>query len=933
MKMLDKALIGVRWTLYDLVDRLYGTRINATLNELQIKGCMDFLDEGQSVWRMPGRRQGMFRAWSHIAKRNSRLRLHGLDVGGILAQADQPEAAIDLVMTRLQIPERLWMDYFALELSKLHGWAGFVRWRAQAKDYYWQDRNPADLVDFIAIRLVLSLPLIEEAAKQHQRDFSYPAWVRCLEERPHECLLRHELHSGAILPDYAHRVEVALDSSDAGRIKTLSQDYAREKTAREAATRALRLQELCERAGIPRAELAGKRSGALRQMIDAVYAFRSHEGFVWTQALERTYIRALLAKLAKHRGATADPSAADPSARAVPTEPRRDGSDIQALFCIDVRSERLRRQLEQLGHYETFGVAGFFGVPVNFIELGKGHEAALCPAIVTPNNVALEMPHRHAGHGHEGHSLFHLATEVVHDLKSTVLAPYITVEAVGLLFGFDMVGKTLAPAAYNTWRRTLDNGKQPTRLMIDKISRDDALDLIATLQDEMVVRAVDRHFGVKREAITTGMIRELREIALGQAHAPSDFARRFDLDAAAETLFLTSLRLEYGLNPDQAKIQLEHLARIGFRIERQALLVGNLLKTIGLVEGFAKIVLVVGHGSSSQNNPYESALDCGACGGDRGLVNARIFAAMANRREVRDRLAERGIRIPEETWFIPALHDTTTDETSLYDIDQLPPGRLTQLTRIQEDLAAAGRLCARERCVDMGETGVDSSEAAARRVKRHAMDWTQVRPEWGLSKNASFIIGSRALTRALDLEGRAFLHSYDHRQDPSGELLVGILSGPLIVAQWINMEHYFSAVDNEVFGSGSKIYHNVVGRFGVMTGNVGDLRTGLPAQTVLKGDRPYHQPMRLITLIEAPLSSVRDALARVYKVRNLVENDWVRLLVLDPVTDCVSLFEHGRWSAQSWPPGADRRTKAQRPVGAKPARRPRKRVATLETSP
>ncbi len=925
MKMLDKALIGVRWTLYDLVDRLYGTRINATLNELQIKGCMDFLDEGQSVWRMPGRRQGMFRAWSHIAKRNRRLRLHGLDVGGILAQADQPEAAIDLVMIRLQIPERLWMDYFALELSKLHGWAGFVRWRAQAKDYYWQDRNPADLVDFIAIRLVLSLPLIEEAAKQYQRDFRYPAWVRSLEERPHECLLRHELHSGAILPDYAHRVEVALDSDDDARIKTLCREYEGEKTAREAATRALRLQELCERAGIPRAELAGKHSGALQQMIDAVYNFRSHEGFVWTQALERTYIRTLLAKLAAHREAT---TAA--SSRPRPSEPRATGSDIQALFCIDVRSERLRRQLEQLGHYETYGVAGFFGVPVNFIELGKGHEAALCPAIVTPSNVALEMPHRHGGHGHEAHSLFHLATEVVHDLKSTVLAPYITVEAVGLLFGFDMVGKTLAPAAYNTWRRTLDNGKQPTRLMIDTISRDDALDLIATLQDEMVVRAVDRHFGVKREDITTGMIRELREIALGQARAPSDFARRFDLDAAAETLFLTSLRLEYGLNPDQAKIQLEHLARIGFRIERQALLVGNLLKTIGLVEGFAKIVLVVGHGSSSQNNPYESALDCGACGGDRGLVNARIFAAMANRREVRDRLTERGIRIPEETWFIPALHDTTTDETSLYDIDQLPPGRLTQLTRIQEDLAAAGRLCARERCVELGETGVDSSEAAARRVKRHAMDWTQVRPEWGLSKNASFIIGSRTLTRALDLEGRAFLHSYDHRQDPSGELLVGILSGPLIVAQWINMEHYFSAVDNEVFGSGSKIYHNVVGRFGVMTGNVGDLRTGLPAQTVLKGERPYHQPMRLITLIEAPLAFVQEVLARVHKVHTLVHNGWVRVLILDTSTGRAHLFEQGSWIAQPGPFGGD--TEAQPSVIPKKAvQRPRKRTAPLET--
>jgi uncharacterized protein YbcC (UPF0753/DUF2309 family) len=929
MKMLDASLIGVQWTLYDLVDQLYGTRINATLNELQIKGCMDFLDEGQSVWPMPGRRQGMFRAWSRIAERNRRLRLHGLDVGGILARADQPEAAIDLVMSRLQIPETLWMDYFTLELSKLHGWAGFVRWRAQTKGYYWQDRNPADLVDFIAIRLVLCLPLIEEAARHFDRDFRYPAWVRFLTEGPHECLLRHELHSGAILPDFAHRVEVALDSGDAAGIKTLCREYEGEKTAREAATRALRLHELCERAGIPRAELGRKRCGALRRMIDAVYAFRPHEGFVWMQALERTYMRALLEKLAAHRALLHD---ARPTPTPTRNEPRRNGSDLQALFCIDVRSERLRRQLEQLGPYETYGVAGFFGVPVNFIELGKGHEAALCPAIVKPKNVALEMPrqHRHDGHRDEGHALFRLAVEVVHDLKSTVLAPYITVEAVGLLFGFDMVGKTLAPLGYNRWRRTLDNGKQPSRLMIDKISREDALKLIATLQDEMVVRAVDRHFGVKREAITTGMIRELREIALGHACAPSDFVRRFDLDAATETLFLTSLRLEYGLNPDQAKIQLEHLARIGFRIERQALLVGNLLKTIGLVEGFAKIVLVVGHGSSSQNNPYESALDCGACGGDRGLVNARIFAAMANRREVRERLAEQGIRIPEETCFIPALHDTATDETSLHDTDQLPPGRLTELSRIQEDLSAAGRLCARERCIELGEVAVETSEAAAKRVKRHAMDWTQVRPEWGLSKNASFIIGSRTLTRALDLEGRAFLHSYDHRQDPSGELLIGILSGPLIVAQWINMEHYFSAVDNEVFGSGSKIYHNVVGRFGVMSGNVGDLRTGLPAQTVLKGERPYHQPMRLITLIEAPLSRVQEVLAKVFKVRELVQNGWVRLLVLDPVTDRVSLFERGRWTAQPWPHGTHRCAEAESAPASKPTPTHRQRDATLE---
>jgi uncharacterized protein YbcC (UPF0753/DUF2309 family) len=269
---------------------------------------------------------------------------------------------------------------------------------------------------------------------------------------------------------------------------------------------------------------------------------------------------------------------------------------------------------------------------------------------------------------------------------------------------------------------------------------------------------------------------------------------------------------------------------------------------------------------------------------------------MANRREVRELLAEDDILIPDETWFIPLLHDTTTDEILPADLDQLPPAVLTRMTRIQEDLTAAGRLCALERCRELDERGVDTPETAARRVKRHALDWTQVRPEWGLSKNASFIIGARALTRELDLDGRTFLHSYDYRLDPNGRLLEGILSGPLIVAQWINLEHYFSVVDNEGFGSGSKVFHNITGRFGVMSGNVSDLRTGLPAQTVLKGDRAYHKPMRLITVIEAPLVLVQSLLKRLYKPRELVQNGWIRLLVLDPESGRIHGFDANGWS-------------------------------------
>ena len=881
--------LATELTLYDAVDQLFGTRIGETLNELLIKGLMDFFDEGQSIWRMPGRRQGLYRGWSRIARRNRRLRLRGLDVGALLTEADDPEAMIDHVMTRLGVPEALWMNYFTLELAQLHGWAGFVRWRSQARHYYWQQRNPADLVDFLAIRLVLGLALLEDAAKRLKRDFRYPSLNDYAEQHPRECILRRQLNAGTVLPDYAHRIEVTLDRGDPAQIDALHREYAREKITREADTRARRLLKVGERAGIPHEQLLARSDDTLIQFIDAVYAFKAQEEFIWTQALERTYSRRLLAQIERAAGPQSAPSSTDTSTEAGPS------GSVQALFCIDVRSERLRRHLETVGDYDTFGIAGFFGIPVSYIEFGKGHETALCPAIITPNNVAVEMPHKHEVHRH---TLFDLAHEVVHDLKNTVLAPYVTVEAVGLLFGFDMVGKTFAPRAYNTWRQRLEARKPPARLLIDKITRSEAEELVANLQDEMVIRAIARHFGIQREAVTSPMIRELREIALGNRNGPSEFGRRFEVDRAAEAVFIRSLQAEYRVTPDQAMIQLEHLAKVGFRHKRQAQMVGTALRAIGLTKDFARTVLVVGHGSTSENNPYESALDCGACGGDQGLVNARIFAAMANRREVRELLAEQGLEIPAETWFIPALHDTATDEIQLFDLDQLPPGALTRLSRIQEDLTAAGRLCALERCAALGERGVDTPEAAARRVKRHALDWTQVRPEWGLSKNASFIIARRTLTRELDLEGRAFLHSYDHRIDPEGQLLEGILAGPLVVAQWINMEHYFSVVDNEAFGSGSKVYHNITGRFGVISGNVSDLRTGLPAQTMLKGGEPYHEPLRLLTVIEAPLALVKGLLARLYKPRELVHNGWVLLLVLDPKTNTANLFRDGAWQTR-----------------------------------
>ncbi len=393
------------------------------------------------------------------------------------------------------------------------------------------------------------------------------------------------------------------------------------------------------------------------------------------------------------------------------------------------------------------------------------------------------------------------------------------------------------------------------------------------------------------------MIRELRETALGHCSGTTVLARELGLSLEREARFIEQVREVYRVNSSYANYQMQRLGRIGFSLDEQVNYVWTALTSIGLTRNFSRFVLLIGHGSHSENNPYESALDCGACGGSHGLVSARVLAQMANKAEVRAKLRDIGVDIPADTWFVPGLHTTTTDTVELCDLELLPPRLLVYLERLRNGLYAASRLSAAERVPTLLPQAKALKPAQAHRIARAmSHDWSQVRPEWGLSGNLYFVVGRRGLTQKADLHGRSFLQSYDWRLDPKGRLLENILSGPVVVGQWINMEHYFSAVDNTHFGSGSKVYHNVAGRFGVMTGNLSDLRTGLPAQTVMRHGQPYHEPLRLIVMIEAPLDFARRAIEAVAKVKSLVQGQWIRAIVLDPTQDMQAyVFDNGQW--------------------------------------
>ncbi len=476
--------------------------------------------------------------------------------------------------------------------------------------------------------------------------------------------------------------------------------------------------------------------------------------------------------------------------------------DAQLVFCIDTRSEIIRRRVEATGTYETNGYAGFFGIPMQYSGYNSSVSVDACPPIVDAQHYVTEEPTD--GENEESYdrwqALLDTGKTALKGLRSNAATAFSFVESTGVGYAGALAARTLVPGRVRG--------------------------LLGAAGD----RTPDDH-----------------------THCAPTLDH--DSDAGHD--------LPQGLTLDE-------------RVEYAA----TAFELMG-IEAFGRLFVFTGHASETANNPFDSSLDCGACAGNPGGPSARVLATICNDEAVRERLAERGIDVPDDTVFLAGQHNTTTDDIDLYAGD-VPESHAADLAQLRDDLETARATAAAERAGDMGAA---TSNGVAE-TDRRAGDWAETRPEWGLAGNAGFVIGPRELTDGLDLDGRAFLHSYDWRTDTDGDALEAIIGGPMVVTQWINTQYYFATVDNAVFGSGSKITHNPVGNVGVYQGNGGDIMTGLPLQSLTAADdEPYHQPLRLSTVIHAPVERVTEILRDNEAVAELLDNDWLSLTVVDPLQD------------------------------------------------
>jgi uncharacterized protein len=750
----------------DFISALGGTDSDLLVNDVLIRFCATFLDQGIAHCALPERDRGLFHSFCTLHRTDGGASVWWLT--GFRAEVERLQkenrsalASIQESLTDLGVKPEETEEFLSATLLALRGWGGMIWHVEERPDRVHHPIPQGSLIDFVAVRLLLERFALRAAARTS---------------------LHYDGELATLRAVLAERIPSPQPTCDKQRAFLIFQ----------------------------MAQVLGWTPDQLFRLKPAGWVSLFAEVERFTELDRRRVFH--LAYEHRFRVQTLDALAA--RATAATAAPKR--PTFQAMFCIDEREESIRRHVEEVAPAaETIGAAGFFGVVMYYRGAAAADFVPLCPVVVRPQHWVSETVDRRlsdqARLRRSTRRRIGMALQGFHGGSRRIVSGAFLSATLGLLATLPLVARVMYPRLTARFRGFFDSFIAPpplTRLVLERVTSK--------------------------------------------------------------------------AGPEEG----HH----GFLPEEMINIAERILRDVGLTARFARLILIFGHGSTSMNNPHESAHDCGACGGGQGGPNARAIAEMLNDPRVRTCLTQRGIEIPTDTVFVGGMHNTASDHLTFQDVDRVPSTHQSEFDAACRAMQEAIIRNAHERARRFSSAPLGLSPMAAKRhMEGRSEDLSQVRPEWGHATNAICIVARRQRTRGLFLDRRAFLVSYDPLQD-DGEnaILARILGAVFPVCSGINLEYYFSYVDSPGWGSGSKLPHNITGLIGVMDGAMSDLRTGLPWQMV-----EIHEPVRLLFVIETTIAAMQKIMGKNPFIETMVRNDWVQLAVLDPESGRISVYHAG----------------------------------------
>ncbi|ODB82885.1 hypothetical protein A3193_19295 [Candidatus Thiodiazotropha endoloripes] len=818
------AQLGQSKTMRDLLLSLTGEDLLEGIRPQLIRGLGNFLDQGVSSWQAEFTEGGFYHFWRSQAATDPAWQLAGIEGWQQHFELldNDPLETIISELHRMGLAQEQWSGYLERLALELPGWSGMVLWRHNNPNYE-SLAAPVEMLDYLAVRLVLERIHAHNLCAQHFNIESSLDMLRWYFRHQFDEFTVREALFNSRLPEYlASRAQRALHAPEQG-------------DALASAKRWNHLAQLIWTWRLSSGQSQGQDRPTLCDGAWPLFQLAQHLGWCGSQVSQLTFnqIGAIFTALDE-------------------LDEDRQGYIWLKAYEKHYRDNILKALAQNHGRGAWTDRDGAPAAQLIFCmddrEEGiRRHLEEIYPEVETLGAAAhFNVPHNWQG---------------LDDTTATPLAPVIPAPVIPVHQVCEQPAADLATlGAQHRKRHTLLNQGhqrllQMTRQGIVLPGLLSALAAPLTLPVLIGKVLVPGLFGRLQQRLKTGFEKDLQT--------------RIDFTAPNES--------------PEATLQ---APRLGFTDIEQADRVQTLLKATGLTSGFSPLVMILGHGSRNQNNPHTSAYNCGACSGRFSGPNARLAAAMANRNEVRKLLSERGIEIPAGSWFIGAEHDTCSDQIICYDLDLIPDSLKAAAGQLDQALIQASQRHARERCRRFASAPHNlTDQQAMDHVSGRANDFSQARPELGHATNACAFIGRRSLSRGAFFDRRAFLISYDASTDPQGEVLERHLLINGAVGAGISLEYYFSTVDNENYGSGSKVTHNVTGFLGVMEGASSDLRTGLPRQMI-----EIHEAMRLLVVVEASTEILTTIYQRQPPLQQLVGNDWVQLVAIDPQSGELKLF-------------------------------------------